>query len=110
MSLAFSGIDWNKLLQGPDTLPVLAIVGTICLLGLTAIIAVQWRKAQQTVSEARLKRLMVERGYTAEEITTILASSLTHDGHGKDKPRSASKPAGRFIIGRRGRVSKASSC
>ena len=81
-------------------------MGTICLLGITVIIAVQWRKAQQAMSEARLKRVMVERGYTAEEITTVLIASLAHDGEGKEGPCSCRKVAGCVIMGRRERASE----
>ena len=69
-------IDWNSLLHQDPGLPFLVVFGIAGIVGLTAIIAVQWRKAQQVSSEARLKELMIERGFTAEEIKDVINASI----------------------------------
>lgn len=68
MSSLLAEIDWNLLLQKPDVLPLLVTCGVAGLLGMTAIIAVQWRKTQ----EARLKEKMIDRGYSADEILRVI--------------------------------------
>ena len=74
MPMNLAEIDWNTLLQKPDVLPLLLFLGVGGLVLLTAIIAVQWRKAQQATCAARLKERMIERGYSAEEIKTVLSA------------------------------------
>ncbi len=67
-------IDWNTLLKEPDVLPLLVLVPTFGIVGLAAIVAPQWRKAQQANAEARLKERMIERGFTADEIISVIDS------------------------------------
>ena len=72
MSLALAEIDWNSLLLH-DLFPVLVLLGVVGLIGVTAIIAVQWRKAQ----ELRLKEKMIDRGFTADEIVQIINARVS---------------------------------
>ncbi|MHC4696293.1 MAG: hypothetical protein ACYTFA_06095 [Planctomycetota bacterium] len=73
--LAEGGIDWNALLSGPDVVPILMVTGFAGIIGLVAIIVPQWRKAKQAGDEARLKERMIERGFTADEIETVITAS-----------------------------------
>ncbi len=51
------------------------VVGIVGLVGIIAIIAIQWRKAQQAGYEATLKAKMIERGFSADEITKVVGVS-----------------------------------
>lgn len=75
--LAGAEIDWNSLLHRDPGLAFLVSLGLAALVALTAIIAVQWRKTRQVDSEARLKELMIQRGFTSTEITSVIAASLS---------------------------------
>ena len=81
-------IDWNTLLKEPDVLPLLVLVPTFGLVGLAAIIAPQWRKAQQANAEARLKERMIERGFTADEIINVINAGVGH----KRVTKAANRP------------------
>ena len=63
-----SGIDWDM-----QTLGV--VLG--CGIPIVAIVGVFWYKIVRTTSEAELKRSMVERGMSAEEIERVLAAGST---------------------------------
>ena len=63
-----SGIDWDM-----NTLGV--VFG--CGIPIVAIVGVFWYKIVRTTSEAELKRSMVERGMSAEEIERVLAARST---------------------------------
>ena len=69
-------IDWNSLLHHDPGMPFflvgLAIGGFVSV---TAIVAVQWRKAQQTSYEATLKAKMIDRGFSADEIIKVVGVS-----------------------------------
>jgi hypothetical protein len=74
MASLLAEIDWNTLLQSPDTLITLAmpIMTVLIILGVT--IAIQWRKVQQAKYDAELKLRMIERGFTADEIKTVISA------------------------------------
>ncbi len=76
MLLVLAEIDWNTLLQKPDILPILLGFGTTAIVILGVTIAVQWRKAQQAKYEAELKGRMIERGFSAEEIKTVIQAGV----------------------------------
>ena len=62
----------------PDAAPTIAMVGTflcITIISVGCTIAVQWRKARQVEVECALKREMVERGMTADDILKVLGAS-----------------------------------
>jgi hypothetical protein len=61
----FSEIVWNK-----ETLGV--VFG--CSIPLVAIVSAFWFKVEKTRSDNDLKRRMVERGMTVEEIERVLAA------------------------------------
>jgi hypothetical protein len=84
MLLLVADIDWNGLLQlRPELLPVLAMFATGAAVGMTAIIATQWRKAQQASNDARLKERMIERGFTADEIERVMNAGTSRGRFGK---------------------------
>jgi hypothetical protein len=75
MACLLADIDWNTLLQSPDTLVTLVvpIMTVLVILGVT--IAIQWRRVQQAKYDAELKLRMIDRGFTAEEIKTVIGTS-----------------------------------
>ena len=87
MAFLVPEINWNSLLEQPDVLPLIIGVGTAGVVALTAIIAVQWRKAQQARYDAYLKERLIERGFSPEEII-----SVTNNRAGRSR---AEKAAGR---------------
>ena len=77
MSPLLAEIDWNALVQS-ELFPVTIFLTVTGLVAITAIIAVQWRKAQ----ELRLKEKMIDRGFTADEIDRVVSA------RGGAKPRN----------------------
>jgi len=75
MASLLADIDWNALLQAPDTLITLVMPLTFVLIILGVTIAIQWRKVQQAKYDAELKLHMIEHGFTAEEIKTVISTS-----------------------------------
>ena len=78
-------IDWDSLLRedfGMIVVPLIMLTGTVGIVALAAIVTPQWRKAQQTRAEARLKERMVERGYSADEIIRVINAGV---GRGRAK-------------------------
>ena len=74
-------VNWNSLVQNPDFLPFfVVIVGSFIVLGVVAII--QWRIAQQAKYDAYLNERLIERGYSANEIITVVKA-------GRKKHRSS---------------------
>ncbi len=61
--------DWNQLLQMPN---IAVVMG--CLIPIAGSIAMAWRSIEKTKSENALKRSLVERGMSADEIERILAA------------------------------------
>jgi hypothetical protein len=83
-------IDWNTLLQkSPDLFPLLVMFGVTGLVAMTAVIAVQWRKAQQARYNAYLKQRLIERGFTAEEIVNVVQADVQPQRVGKSARRQA---------------------
>ncbi len=76
MPSPLANIDWNTVLQAPDTLLFLVLPTAAVAIILSLTIAIQWRKAQQAKYDAELKLRMIERGFTAEEIKTVISASL----------------------------------
>lgn len=65
---------WDQVFNMPQ---IAVIMG--CLIPIVGLIAGFWYKAQQVRSENELKRSMVERGMTVEEIERVM-SSRSHGG------------------------------
>ena len=79
MPLLLAQIDWNALLQKPDTFPMLLGFGTTAIVILGVTIAIQWRKVQQAKNDAILKQQMIERGFPADEIVSVINAGAGHD-------------------------------
>ncbi len=73
-------IDWNSLLDQPDLLAPVAVLTVTGVVVLGVVIAVQWRKVQQAKAATSLKEQMIERGYTADEIVSVINAG---EGHGR---------------------------
>ncbi|MCA9253512.1 MAG: hypothetical protein R3E58_02400 [Phycisphaerae bacterium] len=58
---------WSSLFQFPQ---IAIVMG--CLTGMTVIVGVIWSQVERAKSKDELKRSMVERGMTAEEIERII--------------------------------------
>ncbi len=86
MPLPLGEIDWNAILQQADMFPLVLFLGTGGVIAITAIIAVQWRKANET----RLKEKMIDRGFDADEIARVISAS----------PGSTQMPESRKSAGR----------
>jgi hypothetical protein len=94
MPLLLAEINWNLLLQQPDTLIVLMVPGATAIIVLGTVIAIQWRKARQAECEARLTEQMIARGFTAEEIRSVLTAGVNRRRTGKAADRiDCSEPA-----------------
>ena len=64
---------WHGLFEMPQIAIVMGcLVG--CLIPIAGIIAYYWYKTQQVRSENELKRTMVDRGLSADEIERILTA------------------------------------
>ena len=70
--LAYSA--WESIFRIPQ-LPI--IMG--CLIPITAIIGSFWYKAQKNKHDNDLKRRMVERGMSAEEIERVISAGVEDD-------------------------------
>ena len=58
---------WSSLFQFPQ---IAIVMG--CLTGMTVIVGVFWSQVERAKSKDELKRSMVERGMSAEEIERII--------------------------------------
>ena len=87
-------VDWNSLLQQSDTFPMLLGFGTTAIVILGVTIAIQWRKVHQAKYEAHLKAQMVERGFSAEEIVSVISTGVAGNRARKvaRRERCSSKP------------------
>ena len=64
---ALASFDWDDLFEPPT---IIFLVGG--LIAVTAIVAHQWRRAQKSSDDARLKEQMLQRGFSAEEIERVI--------------------------------------
>ena len=88
MSSLLAEIDWNTLLGDRELLTVVVVWAIVGIVVLGIIIAIQWRKVQQSKRDADLKERMIERGFTADEIVSVINA-----GTSRGKPRESAKPA-----------------
>ena len=58
---------WSSMFQFPQ---IAVVMG--CLTGMTVIVGICWSQVEKTKSKNELKRSMVERGLSAEEIERIM--------------------------------------
>jgi hypothetical protein len=71
---------WTDFLRNPFSIPIVAIVAGI---GIPVIVS-HWCELEKYKEECKLKRAMVERGMSADEIERVLAASTGNkrDGAG----------------------------
>ncbi len=81
-------LDWNSLLQQGPGLPFMVVFSLMAIVAVAAIVAPQWRRVRLAEADARLKRQMIEQGYSADDIKTILDSRSAYLDEGK-KPYKA---------------------
>ncbi len=86
-------VDWNSLLQQGPGLPIMVVFTLMAIVAVAAIFAPQWRRVRLGEADARLKRQMIERGYSAEEIKTILDSRSAFQDEGKTTRERRFAPA-----------------
>jgi len=60
-------IDWNSLLENRE-FGAIAFMALLAILGIAVLVGTYWQKTLQ----ARLKERMIERGFTAEEIISVI--------------------------------------
>ena len=92
MPLLLADIDWNSLFRHPDlvgTIAVFTIIGAVVVI---SIIAIQWRKVEQTKAEAQLKEQLTDRGFTADEIVKVINAGVSGRRVGKVAGRAAEIP------------------
>ena len=75
-------VDWNSLLQQGPGLPIMVVFALMATVAVAAIVAPQWRRVRLAEADARLKRQMIEQGYSAEEIKTILDCRSAYQDEG----------------------------
>ena len=73
-SLAASESVWQTLFRNPDTAGIVCVFGMIVLCVAIPVIASTWRQAAKDRVDADLKRSMIERGMSVEEIERVLAA------------------------------------
>ncbi len=76
-------VDWNTLLQQDPGLPIMVLFSLMAIVAVAAIVAPQWRRVRLGEADARLKRQLIEQGYSADDIKTILDSRLAYLDEGK---------------------------
>jgi hypothetical protein len=74
--------DLLSRIESHDLVPIVSIVLTF-LAGMVVWLTLQWRLYRRTELEVLLKREMLERGMSAEEIERVMRSRLTP--HGEDR-------------------------
>jgi len=74
--LCLAEFNWDALFAMPN-LPIVAVFGTMLVVGTAGVIAGAWMKSKQYRYEAHLKRDLVARGYSADEIERIVSASFS---------------------------------
>ena len=92
MPLLLAEIDWNMLLADPGLLLVFAVWAIVGGVVLGTIIAIQWRKVEQTKAEAKLKQQLTERGFTADDIIRVINAGASRGRVGKVAGRVTETP------------------
>jgi len=69
-------IDWDTLLRQDHGMVLYVLAGcvTVIIISVTATIAAEWRRVRVVDADARLKELMIQRGYSVEEISCVLSA------------------------------------
>ena len=89
-------VDWNSLLQQGPGLPIMVVFSLMATVAVVVIVAPQWRRVRLGEADARLKRQMIEQGYSAEEIKRILDCHSVHvdEADKTHEPRAGFAPVG----------------
>jgi hypothetical protein len=64
-------VNWDNLFQ-PTNIMFMSVFGALGVVAIIAILAATWHSINKHQYNTRLKRDLVARGYTAEEIERIL--------------------------------------
>jgi hypothetical protein len=72
MAAILADTNWSAVLQQSDALTIVLIPVCLTAILLGSVIAVQWRKVRQAECDAHLKEQMIARGFTAEEIVSVI--------------------------------------
>ena len=72
--LAEAGSFWQTLFSNPDTAGIVCMFGMIVLCVAIPVITSAWVRVARTHADADLKRSMIERGMSVEEIERVLAA------------------------------------
>jgi hypothetical protein len=73
----YTSADWIRRLLDPDTLVLVLIFGGGMVVGLVGIIAHHWRRLRQTEIETEMKREMLNRGMSAEDVERVIKASAS---------------------------------
>ena len=72
--------DWNLLRGNEEILVPVTVFGVGLIIAITAIVGHYWRRERQAGYDAELKRTMLERGMSAEDIERVIrATGTTED-------------------------------
>lgn len=75
--LELAEVNWEAIFT-PSNMPFIAIFGMVTIITVSGVIGGTWQKVKQHENEVRLKRDLVARGYSADEIERIVRTK-----HGK---------------------------
>lgn len=75
--LMLAEVNWDAIIN-PSNTPIAAI-GMVVIVGTAAVLGGIWYAVKKHEAEVRLKRDMVAKGYTADEIERILQAKQTKD-------------------------------
>ena len=72
-------------------MPIMVLFSLMAIVAVAAIVAPQLRRVLLAEADAGLKRKMIEQGYSADDIKTILDCHSAHSDEGKKthEPRAA---------------------
>jgi hypothetical protein len=79
--------EWVGKLPEPDVLGIVGVFGIGGLIGITAIVSVMWANVRKAEVEANLKREMLDRGMSAEEIERVIKATAAGSEDGAPRVR-----------------------
>jgi len=68
-------IVWSRMFEMPQ---IAVVMG--CMIPIVGVITVFWFRVQKVRAETELKRQLVERGLSADEIERIVTATALHEG------------------------------
>jgi hypothetical protein len=77
--LASAGSFWEELFRHDDIAFFACLFGTLVLIVAVPVIASAWRQVARDRADADLKRSMIERGLSAEEIERVLKARSSEE-------------------------------